>query len=244
MIPVKVLGIVGSPHRYGNTTFMLEQALDAAQEAGASVELVHLLDYDVRPCLGCLRCVGRCVQDDGMPALATKLLEAQGIIAASPVYFGTMSAQLKIFVDRTRVLRHNEFSLANKVFGAISVAGRRNGGQETTLIEMITAFMRHGVLVVNNGPGTSQYGGTGWAGPPGEAGDDEWGIVTCRGVGRRVTEVAQIVQTGMRALAYKPHYEFSGVQGTYQELRRQLASSEGQARPGLIRESVAGGNGE
>lgn len=242
MRPVKVVGIVGSPHRNGNTTFLLEQALDEAQRAGAETELLHLLDYSIGPCLGCAKCVGRCVQDDGMTEVAATLLSAQGIIAASPVYFGTMSSNLKVFIDRTRVLRHNSFALANKVFGAISVAGRRNGGQETTLIEMITAFLRHGVLVVNNGPGTSQYGGTGWAGPVGEAGEDEWGIVTCRGVGRRVAEMAAVVQAGLQALNCQPGYEFSGTQGTYRELKELLARGA-RKRDDYADRAVAGGNG-
>lgn len=221
---LKILGVVGSPHRHGNTTYMLDQTLEAAAGAGADVELVHLLDYDIAPCLGCAHCFGECLQTDGMAVLSEKLRAAHGLIAASPVYFGTMSSNLKVFIDRTRVLRHNSFSLANKAFGAIAVAGRRNGGQETTLMEMITAFLRHGVLVVNNGPGTSQYGGTGWAGPAGEACEDGWGIETCRGVGRRVAEVAAIVQAGLAALRYTPHYEFSSSQGTYRELQRHLVT--------------------
>ena len=214
---IKIVGIVGSPHRQGNTTYLLTQALAEARKLGAESRLLHLLDYEVRPCAGCKHCMGDCVQDDGMQSIYGELLEADGIILASPVYFGTMSAQLKVFIDRTRVLRHNDFALANKVFGAIAVAGRRNGGQETTLIEPITAFMRHGVLIVNNGPGTSQYGGTGWAGPIGEAQSDEWGIFTCRGVGRRVTEVATLIAAGVQVLDYRAKHSFSPRQGTYTE---------------------------
>ena len=225
---IRIIGIVGSPHRHGNTTYLLQQALEKARETGAASRLVHLEDYEVRPCLGCKRCVGNCVQSDDMPLIYDELLKSDGIILASPVYFGTMSAQLKTFIDRTRVLRHNDFALANKVFGAIAVAGRRNGGQETTLVEMITAFLRHGVLVVNNGPGTSQYGGTGWAGPEDEAQFDEWGILTCRGVGLRVAETAMLIRAGMQALDYRPVYRFSGEQGTYREFLKSVPSSSGQ----------------
>jgi multimeric flavodoxin WrbA len=219
---IKVIGVVGSPHRHGNTTQLMEFALKAAEEVGAQTELVHLLDYKFSPCVGHSVCKGACLIDDDMSKRITpKVVEADGIILGTPVYFGTMAAQLKAFIDRTRVIRHNNFQLANKAFGAIAVAGRRNGGQETTLLEMILAFMRHGVVIVNNGPGTSQFGGTVWAGPQGEAKEDFFGIETVQGVGRRVAEVAKIIKAGLNALNYKPLYEFSSTQGMYKDFEKK-----------------------
>jgi len=220
---IKVIGIVGSPHRHGNTTYLMECALRAAEEVGAEAELVHLFDYKFGPCLGHSVCKGSCLlKDDMSEKITPRVVEADGIILGSPVYFGTMAAQLKAFIDRTRVIRHNNFQLANKVFGAIAVAGRRNGGQETTLLEMILAFMRHGVVIVNNGPGTSQFGGTVWAGPQGEAKEDLFGIETAQGVGRRVAEVAKIIKTGLSSLDYKPVYEFSTTQGKYKDFEKKF----------------------
>lgn len=223
---VKVLGIVGGPHRHGNTVIAMKAALEGARELGAETELLHLSEYEINLCAGCKRCMGKCIYDDGMTIISQKLLEADGFLVGTPVSFGTMSSYIKIFIDRTRILRHNNFALANKAFGAISVAARRNGGQETALMELFTTFLRHGVVPVNNGPGTSQYGGTVWAGPIGEAEEDDWGLETCRGVGRRVAEMAWIIKTGISALNYHPTYEFSGSKGTFSELKDILARRE------------------
>ncbi len=223
---VKIVGVVGSPHRFGNTTIAMEEALKTAASLGAKTELIHLLDYQISPCRGCQHCGGACVQDDGMAEIGAKLTGSDGFLVGSPVYFGTMTSNLKIFIDRTRILRHNNFQLADKPFGAISVAGRRNGGQETTLLEMIIAFLRHGVIIVNNGPGTSQYGGTVWAGPVGETAQDLWGLETCRGVARRVTDVAQIMKAGKEALGFREEYLFSGTQGSYNDHLRLLREQQ------------------
>ncbi|MGE5577507.1 MAG: flavodoxin family protein [Syntrophothermus sp.] len=219
---VKIVGVVGSPHRFGNTTIAMEEALNTAAGLGAETELIHLLDYRINPCRGCSHCGGACVQDDGMAEIGAKLTGSDGFLVGSPVYFGTMTSNLKTFIDRTRILRHNNFQLANKPFGAISVAGRRNGGQETTLLEIMIAFLRHGVIIVNNGPGTSQYGGTVWAGPIGEIAEDFWGLETCRGVARRVTEVAQIMKAGKEVLGFREEYLFSSTQGSYRDHLRIL----------------------
>ncbi|MGE5575570.1 MAG: hypothetical protein ACM3TT_00040 [Syntrophothermus sp.] len=84
------------------------------------------------------------------------------------------------------------------------------------------AFLRHGVIIANNGPGTSQYGGNVWAGPIGETAEDFWGLETCRGVARRVTEVAQIMKAGKEVLGFHEEYLFSSTQGSYRDHLRIL----------------------
>ncbi|MGD9140739.1 MAG: flavodoxin family protein [bacterium] len=98
----KVLGIVGSPRRGGNTDIMVDYALRGAGEAGAAVEKVLLNDLTIAPCEACYACdaTGSCVQQDDMAALFERM-DACGVwVLGTPVYWWGPSAQMKVFMDR------------------------------------------------------------------------------------------------------------------------------------------------
>ena len=99
---VKILGISGSPQRGGNTEILLDMALEGAARGGADVEKIILNELCLKPCQGCFRCrsSGACVVDDDMRLIYRKLDKADGLIIASPIYFGSITAQLKIMIDR------------------------------------------------------------------------------------------------------------------------------------------------
>lgn len=99
---MKILGIVGSQRREGNTASLTAEALRAAQEQGAETELLFLSDYAIGPCRGCDRCLHnhRCTIDDDMQSLYPRLLSSDGIILGSPAYFYTMSGTMKQMLDR------------------------------------------------------------------------------------------------------------------------------------------------
>ena len=85
-----------------------------------------------------------------MKKILAALEKADGIIVASPVYFGSITAQLKALFDRTIPLRRRGSLLKNKAGCALSVGGSRNGGQEKTL-ETVHAWMHiHGMIVVGD----------------------------------------------------------------------------------------------
>ncbi|MHB1702959.1 MAG: flavodoxin family protein [bacterium] len=216
--PPKIVLINASHRRNGNTSLAIKSALDGVMQKGGIVNLINLVDENINHCDACNHCKGLCIYDDAMTKIGQMLIDSDGLIVATPVYFGGITSLLKVFIERTRIYRHNNFSFANKVFGAISVAGRRNGGQETAIIELYIAFVRHGMIIVNNGQGTSQYGGTVWAGSSGEANHDHWGLLTCQNVGIRVTEIARLIKAGKFILNYNPEYYFSEKEGTTKEM--------------------------
>lgn len=189
---VKIIGIVGSPRKNSNTGFLVDKALKSAEEYGAEVELYNLGEMDIEPCNACDICklTGECPKDDGINEILSKLEDAHGIIIGSPVYFGNVSAQLKIFMDRSRPLRA-DFKLKDKVCGAIAVGASRNGGQETTIAAIHGFLLIHDAIVVGDGSPLAHYGGTGAAGPAGDVQNDEMGIETSRNLGKRVTELAK-----------------------------------------------------
>lgn len=122
---MKILGISCSPRLQGNTVTLLNQVLDGARREGAETELYSVSGKAMEPCRGCRTCseTGECVIRDDMPVLHDKLLEAQGIVFGTPIYFYGMTAQAKTIMDRTIALNRPEKTLANKVGGVVVVAG-------------------------------------------------------------------------------------------------------------------------
>lgn len=99
---LKVVGISSSPRKYGNTEMLLDKALEGARSAGADVEKIILDDLDFKPCQECGGCyeTARCSSRDDMNIIYKKFEEADAFIIASPVFFGSLSAQAKMMIDR------------------------------------------------------------------------------------------------------------------------------------------------
>ena len=120
---MKVLGIVCSPRKGGNTEILMQEALTSSRDCGAETELLTIWDKNIKPCDGCYSCAktGKCHIKDDMQEIYLKLLESDGIIWGTPVYFFDVTAQAKILIDRSFVLYRNS-KLNSKVGGVISVA--------------------------------------------------------------------------------------------------------------------------
>jgi multimeric flavodoxin WrbA len=99
---MKVLGIMGSPRRQGNTEVLLDKALDGAAQAGAEVEKVVVCDLKISPCREIYACRkdGECAIKDDMQSLYRKLQEADHVILASPIFFYGVTSQVKAVIDR------------------------------------------------------------------------------------------------------------------------------------------------
>lgn len=122
---MKILGIVCSPRRRGNTEILVQTSLARAQEQGAEVELVTLAGKNISPCDACYSCrkTGKCHIKDDMQDIYTKLSEADGIIFGSPVYYWGVTAQAKTLIDRTLVFSMNR-ELREKATGVVITMGR------------------------------------------------------------------------------------------------------------------------
>jgi len=105
-MPVRVLGLLGSPRRKGNNELLLDQALSGAQSEGAKVEKVVLNELNIAPCQACGQCLssGECAIRDDMEQVYPELKLAQHLILASPVFFLGLPAQVKLLVDRCQCL--------------------------------------------------------------------------------------------------------------------------------------------
>ena len=122
---MKVLAISCSPRKNGNTVAILEEALRGAQDAKAEIELYSVSGKNIQPCDGCRSCASsaRCHVDDDMQELSDKMIEADGIIFGTPIYFWGMTGQAKTVMDRTIALNQPGRNLTNKVGGVVAVCG-------------------------------------------------------------------------------------------------------------------------
>ena len=99
---MKVLAVSGSPRKGGNSDVLCDRFLEGAKEAGHKVEKINLAGKNISPCIACYACRddGACVFKDDMPEILDKLIDADVIVLAAPVYFYSMNAQMKIMIDR------------------------------------------------------------------------------------------------------------------------------------------------
>jgi multimeric flavodoxin WrbA len=104
---MKVIAVNGSPRKKWNTATLLERALEGAASEGAETELVHLYDLDFKGCVSCFACktidgpsYGRCVVTDDLTPLLKTVLDVQALILGSPIYYGTVTGEMRSFMER------------------------------------------------------------------------------------------------------------------------------------------------
>ncbi len=109
-----LLAIAPSPRRMGNSELLLDEFCRAAREQdGWDVEIVRVNSLNFRPCQACDRCArdGRCIIQDDMQTIYPKLIASNALVVASPVTFGSLNAQLKMFIDRFQCWWHAKYNL-------------------------------------------------------------------------------------------------------------------------------------
>ena len=112
---MKILGLMGSPRIKGNSDLLIDEALKGAESKGAEVEKIVVDKLKIAPCkeyYGCLK-DGKCVIHDDMDELYQKILDADAIIVASPMFFYTISAQLMLLISRCQALWARKYVLKN-----------------------------------------------------------------------------------------------------------------------------------
>lgn len=110
---VKVLGISTSPRLKGNSDLLLREALAGAESAGALIEYIRLCDLNISPCIECNCCykTGKCRIEDDYQMVSAKILEADRLIFATPIFFMTVCAQAKMLIDRCQCLWAHKYVL-------------------------------------------------------------------------------------------------------------------------------------
>ena len=198
---MKVLMINGSPRAKGNTSRALEEMHRVFDEEGVDAEIVRVGSEAVRGCNACGRCkeTGRCVFDDVVNQLAPKLVQADGLVVASPVYFASANATLIAVLDR--LFYSTPFVDKTMKVGASVVCARR-GGCSATFDELNKYF------TINNMPiASSQYWNSIHGNQPGQAEQDEEGLQTMRTLARNMTFLMKSIALGKERFGLPPKEE-------------------------------------
>ena len=160
-----IVGICGSPRKQA-THYVLERALGTLEDEGFETEFFTVRGKNISPCRHCDYCLRNreCVLKDDMYPLYDLLRGAQGIIIATPVYNGGVSAQVKAIMDRCRALGAEDYdSLRGKLGMGIAVGGDRCGGQEPALMQIHTFYILNGVIPVSGGSFGANLGACLWS---------------------------------------------------------------------------------
>lgn len=176
---MKVVAFNGSPRRDGNTKILIDTIFETLQKEGIETEMIQLGNKKVHGCTACGKCKeiqdGKChIVNDHLNYCIEKMIEADGIIIGSPVYFADVTTEVKALIDVAGyVTRANGFSLKRKV-GAGVIAVRRGGALHT--FESINNFFLINQMIV---PGSS-YWNFAFGRNKGEVVDDEEGMQTMK----------------------------------------------------------------
>jgi multimeric flavodoxin WrbA len=160
-----ILGICGSPRKQA-TDYVLREALTMLEERNFETEFYSLRGKEIGPCKNCDYCIreGECIMKDDMYDIYPLIRDAKGLIMATPVYNGGLSAQLKAVMDRCRALGAVDFDFMRyKVGMAIAVGGDRIGGQELAIQQIMTFYILTGAIPVSGGAFGANLGANFWS---------------------------------------------------------------------------------
>lgn len=132
----KVLAIVSSPRKGGNSELLTDEFTKGARESGHTVEKICLREKKIAPCIACEACLrngGVCVQKDDMGDVLQKIINADVIVLSTPVYYYSICAQLKMMIDRTLA---GGGKMKNKEFYFIATAADAPSLMERTMADL------------------------------------------------------------------------------------------------------------
>ena len=199
---MKVLLINGSPHQFGCTYTALREVANTLEKNGVATEIYHIGPGNVRGCVGCGNCfkTGKCIFDDGVNEISSRLLEFDGIIVGSPVYYGSAAGQICCFLDRLFYSNMRSGKMAGK-FGACVVSCRRGGAS--------AAFDRlNKYFTLSRMPlASSQYWNQVHGNTPEEVREDVEGMQTMRTLGENMAYLIRLRDAGIRQNIPGPDYE-------------------------------------
>lgn len=181
---MKVVAFNGSPRKEGNTYLLLKMVCDELEKEGIETEIIQVGDRNIHGCIACGQCRknlnNQCVfNDDVVNVAINKIIEADGILLGSPVYFADLSAQMKAFIDRVGYVCRPNKLLRRKV-GASVVAVRRNGAI-AAFNAMNNLFTISESIVVG-----SSYWNQGIGKAIGDVENDAEGIQTMKDLGQNI----------------------------------------------------------
>ena len=188
---MKVVMINSSPHEHGCTYTALSEIASELERQGVESEIIHIGKSDIRGCIACGQCrkLGKCVFDEAVNDTAAKLIEADGLIFGTPVYYAGISGQLKSYMDRLF------FSCGRKLAykPAAAVVSARRGGCTATFDDVTKYFTINCMPVVSSQYWNQVHGFT-----PDDVRKDEEGLQIMRTLGRNMAWLLRCIECGKK----------------------------------------------
>ena len=184
---MKVLLLNGSPKANGNTAAALAEMVKIFGEEGIEAEVVQVGHLGIRGCIACGSChkTGKCVFDDIVNETAEKFSEADGVVAASPVYYASANATLVAYLQR--MFYSTRFPKTMKVGASVAVA--RRGGTTATFDVLNKYFTISNMPVVSSSYWNNVHGAA-----PGEAKEDAEGLQIMRRLGKNMAFLIKAIR--------------------------------------------------
>ena len=182
---MKVVAFNGSPRKDGNTSILIRTVLDAVENQGLQTETVQVGGKPIRGCIACYKCFENkdrhcAVDKDMLNDCIDRMIAADGIILGSPVYFASMTPEIKALIDRAGMVSRANSMMFRRKAGAAVVAARRAGTVHT--FDAINHFFTIGEMIV---PGSS-YWNMGFGREKGEVAKDEEGLGVMKTLGENM----------------------------------------------------------
>jgi multimeric flavodoxin WrbA len=146
---MKIIGFIASPHKEGNTAWIVNKILEGAKEQGAETQAWYFSDLEIKPCQGCLCCHKErdrgCIINDDMQKLYDAIEQADAIVFGSPIYMGQMSAQAKIFTDRLFAVISPRFSphYKERAVKKKLILTFNQGNPDTSMFQQYIDYTKH-----------------------------------------------------------------------------------------------------
>ncbi len=192
---MKVVAFNGSPRKNGNTATLINEVFSELNKEGVATELVQIGNKPVHGCTACGKCRvvldGRChIKNDLLNRCIEKMVEADGIIIGSPVYFADITPEIKALIDVSGYVTRGNGHLLKRKVGAGVIAVRRGGALHT--FETINNFFLINQMVV---PG-STYWNFAFGKEPGDVLADKEGIKTMHVLGQNMAWLLKKITSG------------------------------------------------
>jgi multimeric flavodoxin WrbA len=191
---MKVIAFNGSARKDGNTAILINRVFNELEKQDIETEMIQLSGQKIRGCIACYKCFEnkdrRCsLKDDIVNDCIEKILQADGIILASPTYFADVSSELKALIDRAGLVARANDDMFRRKVGAAIVAVRRAGSIHA--FDSINHFFLISQMII---PGSS-YWNIGIGREIGDVEKDEEGLQTMATLGRNIAWLLKKIHT-------------------------------------------------
>jgi len=190
---MKVVAFNGSARKNGNTAMMINYMFEELTKEGIETEMVQLSGEHPHGCIACYQCFkkkdGRCIVDlDCINNCVEKMVEADGIVLASPTYFADISTEMKALIDRCGMVSRANGDLYKRKVGAAIVTQRRGGGIHA--FDSMNHFFTIGQMIIVG----SSYWNIGFGREKGEVANDAEAVNVMRDLGKNMAWLLKKIQ--------------------------------------------------